>query len=357
MVRWSSGTPPTNVPLILRRDYMDTEERVVNSSPLTTHTGKAGVAGVRSSGLVLRAISDRAWDKTTYPNPPTPPSDYAEISVFADIVSLKLAKPELPISRQGRGIRRGRVSQFSKRSRVRMIRTMAKMRNMDRGFFVTLTWPGRFENDAEKWKSQMQNFFKRLRRFMPELRGVWRMEFKVRLSGAMEGFIAPHIHLLLFGFEDYVFGEVNALRGWIATNWSACIPETNADHLAAGTQADVIYNRQHATRYASKYAAKNQEAFSIVAPVGRHWGYWGEWDISELLTVTLTFPQFQSLKVKIANCLRSGDNERRWHYGNRLMRAPDYYGFQCLQMGDMSKPGDGEWENSTIMKLLSRIVE
>jgi len=331
---------------------VNTLDGVVNSTLLTTHTGKVGVAGVVSSGLVLPAISDRACDIITYPNPPAPLREYATLSVFADLASLKIAPQEGLIGKQGSGLIRGRVSQFTKRSRTRMIRVMAKMRNMDRGFFVTLTWPGEFENDAAKWKVQMQNFFKRFRRFMPEIRCVWRMEYKVRLSGAMEGYIAPHIHLLLFGFEDYVFSDVDALRAWIAVNWTECIPGASADHLAAGTQCDLIFNRQHATRYASKYAAKAEKTFSIVAPVGRHWGYWGEWDMSELLKVTLDLQQFLRLKVRIANYLRTGDNIARFKYGMQIMRAPPNYGLSVLGLGDMSKPGDGDWQNSAIIKLV-----
>lgn len=292
----------------------------------------------------------------TYRNPPAPPHQHATFTVYGDVSTLKVASKVPHRYRQGSGNTRGRVSQFSKRSRHRMIKTIAKMRNLDTGLFVTLTWPGALSNDYENWKRQLQTFFKRLRRFIPEARCIWRMEFKVRLSGDMEGFIAPHVHLLLFGIEDYMVWGINPIRGWIAENWHAICGMGDTAHLSAGTQADVIHSRKHATRYASKYAAKADGTFSIVAPVGRHWGYWGDWDLSALLTVSLTYEQMGTLKVELSRMLRASDNLNRWKYGMKVLRAPPQYGFSVLGMGDSTSPELGGFENQQVFRALSRIV-
>jgi len=227
---------------------------------------------------------------------------------------------------------------------------MAKCRNMDTGLFITLTWPDAVGSDYEQWRQQRNVFFKRLRRKFPKARCIWRVEYKVRKSGDFEGFIAPHLHLLLFGEVLSNTTTLLVFRQWLMEAWSTIAHSGDATHGQAATQADVIHNRRHATRYASKYAGKAGAEFSLVQAVGRHWGYWGDWDISEIVTIALSFPEFYRLKIDISRWLRATDNERRQAYGMRILRAPPYYGFSVLGLGDMSTELCG-WENSDIMRL------
>jgi hypothetical protein len=72
--------------------------------------------------------------------------------------------------------------------------------------FVTLTFPDAvFDDDVSAFakfgKSCLDAWFKRLRRVAPSACGFWRLEWQARKSGAHEGKLFPHFHLLIWGLE------------------------------------------------------------------------------------------------------------------------------------------------------------
>lgn len=69
-------------------------------------------------------------------------------------------------------------------------------------YFVTLTYPDQYLPEPKSWKRDMATFVKRLRREHSEACGFWKMELKVRQSGAYQGRIAPHFHLLVWGVPE-----------------------------------------------------------------------------------------------------------------------------------------------------------
>jgi hypothetical protein len=96
--------------------------------------------------------------------------------------------------------------------------------------------------------------------------GLWRLEWKPRLSGKRRGDIACHVHLVLFGVEYLPHVEVN---GW----WH------NALGVSTYLRTDVrrIRGAKEAAKYVSKYAAKAVDVNSLVNSTylnikGRHWG-------------------------------------------------------------------------------------
>jgi len=290
------------------------------------------------------------------PNPPAPPVRTAQMTVYADLLSVKV-RSQLQSDRDRAGgsyPKRGVISQFTKRSRTRFFRTMAKCRNLDKGYFVTLTYPGDFDYVHQNYKRDLQRIRQRLVGLFPDIRCIWRMEYKVRLSGGLCGIAVPHFHLLLFGDVTERGDALPTFRAWVATSWNRVVAPDDMEHLAAGTQVDTITSRTHAMRYAGKYAAKIGETDTPAYHVGRLWGLWGNWDIRELLSIALEMPLYAFLKVYVANHVRASKNERAWQYGMHLMRAPDNKGINVLGLGDLSGDYTGE-NNSAILRIIGQL--
>jgi len=231
---------------------------------------------------------------------------------------------------------------------------MATLRNLDTGYFVTLTYPGEFDYVHQAYKRDLQRFRQRMARLFPDIRCIWRMECKVRLSGALFGIVVPHFHMLLFGDITGRADALSSFRAWIATTWNNIVAPSDEAHLAAGTQVDTITSRAHAMRYAAKYAAKPSLDTGGDTILGRLWGLWGAWDIRELLSIALELPLYAFLKVYVANHVRASKNERAQAYGMHLMRAPCDKGINVLGMGDLS--GDAtDANNSAILRIIGQL--
>lgn len=77
--------------------------------------------------------------------------------------------------------------------------------------FVTLTFPDAVFNDsvtefAKYAKARLDRFLKKLVRVAPEAAGFWRQEWEARKSGAHEGKLFPHFHLMVWGLPQVDHG-------------------------------------------------------------------------------------------------------------------------------------------------------
>ena len=110
----------------------------------------------------------------------------------------------LKVSRGGivvapKGGKRGVVKCFSKASRLRLMRTIAKIRlDAPLPVFITLTYPFNFPSPIES-KKHMEVFEKRLFRAYPEIGIIWKLEPQERG--------APHFHILAWGVSVEKLGE------------------------------------------------------------------------------------------------------------------------------------------------------
>lgn len=173
---------------------------------------------------------------------------------------------------------RGQISEFSAKSRKRLLEKMARldrrqihqMRYKPR--FVTLTYGSAYP-DAKTAKGHLRAFLKRLARRWP-VGGVWRLEFQERG--------APHFHLLLFGLPYVPVGELQA-------QWNEASEQDNANSL----DLEVVRSLNGVMYYVSKYMAKpagdappgtdadgdGPMGLSVchICPQspGRFWGAWG----------------------------------------------------------------------------------
>jgi len=267
---------------------------------------------------------------------PTPP--FAQIEVFSDLVEFRHTPPAGMKSRRGRGVAhslRGKVTDFTPKSRTRLIRKMAKIRTTRHGYFLTLTYPDVFPFEAQAWKNHLHTFTIYLQRRFPGCAGLWRMEFKVRKSGEVhEGYIAPHFHVLVFGVALPQEAEWR-LRRWVSETWARIVNSDDHRHIKAGTNVRPIKNRKHAYRYVAKYAAKlHTGEFSIVANVGRHWGKFGDLQVTSSVLLSFSKGNTVIFRRLVRDLLESRGTPSAARYARVLARDPPHMGFSVLGLGD-----------------------
>jgi hypothetical protein len=292
------------------------------------------------------------------PSPVVTPS--AQITVFNDIVEFRRVVPVLKYSRQGRGIdypKRGKVTDFTARSRNRLIRKLAKARKTRHGYFITLTYPDIFPLTPGDWKDHLHTFTVYLQRRFPGSSGLWRMEFKVRKSGEVhEGFIAPHFHLLCFGVAIPQEAEWR-LKQWCSETWYKIVNSGDHRHIKAGTNVRPILNKKHAYRYVSKYAAKlHNEEFSIVANVGRHWGSFGNLELTASIICQLDKKQALAFRRYCRKHLSARNYPSAHRYSRQLARDPPHMGFSILGIGDNISIGSSNRQIQAILSVLQGVI-
>lgn len=158
------------------------------------------------------------------------------VAVEAQGSLLALAVRSDAITRPGGG-RRGAVLTFSKASRRRMLRKLARL-DARRPVFVTLTYPAEYPHPMIA-KQHLRTFLKRIKRRVPDASAVWRMELQKRG--------APHFHLIFFGLP-YISHAT--LRDW----WGEVIGVI--DSVTLFVRIEVIRSKRGVMHYASKYMAK-----------------------------------------------------------------------------------------------------
>jgi len=95
---------------------------------------------------------------------------------------------------------------------------------------------------------------------------LWRIEWKKRKTGKLEGTMAPHVHLIVFGIGYIPYAKV---REW----WRAAL----AVDGPLATDVQKIKGGKMVARYVSKYCAKMPDKCSLdnasyLNSLGRHWG-------------------------------------------------------------------------------------
>ena len=156
---------------------------------------------------------------------------------------------------------RGTVTQFTQRSRSRMLRKFSQVdrSSLSRSLLVTLTYPRSFPTESSIYRRHFHSFSKRLRRTFPTSCAIWKLEFQTRG--------AAHFHLIVMGVPFLA-------RGWLSRAWYQIVGSGDERHFRAGTQVQRVHSTRKALTYASKYVAK----VSTRAPAehaGRFWGVIG----------------------------------------------------------------------------------
>ena len=163
------------------------------------------------------------------------------------------------------GSKRGRVTAFSPKSRLRLMRFLARIRIKNvRATFMTLTFRG-YPSNAEA-KRCLHAFLQIIRRDFPQASAVWRMEYQRRGSA--------HFHLLCFDLPYWDWKEI--LEAW----------KRITGQVVARVDVRLVRSRRGVASYVSKYIAKvakgSKKPFLVYPPYlhgmrkwrkGRFWGY------------------------------------------------------------------------------------
>ena len=217
------------------------------------------------------------------------PDYYFEVSP----ASIQLSRKEPPSRKSGNFSSRQAITQWSKKSRLNMLKTLFTLDfsvlfadEKRTPVMITLTYPGDWESVApngEATKRHLSMFRKRyLRAYGEALNGVWKLEFQRRG--------APHIHIL-----TSLNNDLGLFQLWVSKTWADIVnhPDENqkARHIRAGTQVQVWYDFFRdkpylIAHYFGKHASANRggvKEYQNKPPklwvdsgsIGRFWGYWG----------------------------------------------------------------------------------
>lgn len=190
------------------------------------------------------------------------------------------------------GGKRGKIQGFSKEARLRMMRTLAKVkRDVELPCFVTLTYPFLFPSPMDS-KKHLDIFLKRFRRAFPMMGLIWKLEPQERG--------APHYHMLVWGcnekeLKDYVPQSWHDIAGG-GDKWHLLFHEG----LMQGTQHCVskVENYEHMQRYATKYLAKSFDVagWHDIYP-GRFWAMSNKENIPFALTCVYAIPERKVFQI------------------------------------------------------------
>ena len=141
---------------------------------------------------------------------------HATLTIFAgyaEVTVHRTAQDKTPSSEPGT---KKAITTFSRKSRKTMFRKMGRIRDLHASYFVTLTYPGLFDFTPTECKAHLQALKKRFLRKYEHAGFIWRLELKQRQSGASEGRIAPHFHMLVLKRRTGTKAELiaNISRWW-----------------------------------------------------------------------------------------------------------------------------------------------
>jgi hypothetical protein len=239
------------------------------SSSLSQASAGAQSPGVGALGLSMYHISPRddSKDGLCVPRP------RMKFRRGASLMSCELGKT---VGQRGKrhDWTRGKITNFSKQSRRRILRLVASLKRQINPIFCTLTYPDIYPEDPREWKKHLDTFFKRLLRKYPKALVIWRLERIERKSGENQGQIAPHFHLLAYGVP------YEALRTWVPQAWYQVVGSQDPKHLVAGTRVEQVHSVRGVLNYTAKYISKAENL--ELEGIGRIWGIVGRDQLSEV---------------------------------------------------------------------------
>lgn len=177
---------------------------------------------------------------------------------------ITVAKPKIEQPQVGGG-KRGKVKEFSKAARRRMLYMMAKTDKTKKPIMITLTYPLNFPGSPGEWKRHLKLFLKRLVYTYPAAAGVWKLEPQKRG--------APHYHILCW-MPVFMMAE---LRLWVSKVWFEVVNSGDPLHLLAGTRVELVKSERGVMAYAGKYVGKVTDDLNLSEEVRGSWGQAGKW--------------------------------------------------------------------------------
>lgn len=183
---------------------------------------------------------------------------------------LIVVKAHLNYTRRRQPQVRGNIMGFSRGSRLRLLKAIARMdwTLIGPSLFVTLTYPDeRSVRRMSQRTSDRSQFIRAVELHLGRhVATIWRAEWKERRSGRNKGTMVSHVHLLLLGVE---FIPWEKIRAW----WGRILGWNGPLH----TYVEATWDGPGASLYVAKYCSKVDAPPSLVNAsylnrVGRHWG-------------------------------------------------------------------------------------
>lgn len=250
------------------------------------------------------------------------------LPVNGRVATIQLERQSSQVDYQEHGKARGNVRDFSHKSRRRLMRYMASINLEAAGLptFITLTYPGIWHKDPERWKKQLHTFTVALFRKWPAAWGIWRLEFQKRG--------APHYHMLLWDGPTVEAKEARRQNGkmcmlaipgnkswknrqvfeWLSNTWFRVVGSGDEKHRQAGTRIEPVVSANGVMAYAAKYLAKSTEeqTETFEGGTGRHWARIGEkrWMVEEY-TQDLTGPQALKMRRVMRKMIEAKTGKRQ----------------------------------------------
>lgn len=170
-----------------------------------------------------------------------------------------------PADRDKRFYLRGKVQQFSRKSRYRLLKLFARLQysKFSHPVFVTLTYHFAYTKATNIHRQHLNSFLVAVRRRFPKMGYIWRLEPQKRG--------APHFHLLFFSTQVVNPLTLTHNQSWLNHTWHRIADPESVAHLEHGCKIKVVYDRKHAFYYVSKYCGKVQEGVDDELE-GRRWG-------------------------------------------------------------------------------------
>lgn len=233
----------------------------VQTRSLTKRQGKTTCAGDKQTWLMAITSARRAMGQALTGCGFLSPALSADLMIRDTRLGERLIQSVYEQDRAGQE-KRGRIVEFSKRSRGRLLRVGARLKQNCYGLMLTFTYRENMR-DHQRAKSDLERLSKWLKYHHPEGAYIWRLEYQER--GAI------HFHILALNVR---FIDANQLTAY----WQKL---TNDDSFP---DVKRIRSRRRVMMYISKYIAKMDQAGSpagdsgfINVPnsenfVGRFWG-------------------------------------------------------------------------------------
>lgn len=224
---------------------------------------------------------------------------------------------------------RGRITGFSRQSRLRLLKRIHQLRKDTSALLVTLTLPDGVQTDGRALKRWLKAWWKRMIRRFPQASAMWRVESKARKTGVQVGEAVGHVHLLIYGVPMQP-----GLKEYISESWYQVVGSGDVKHLRAGTRVEAPRDWQRVNQYAAKlYAAKEGDADPVIPDVGRFWGFLAETLIpwATAIVVALSFREGFRLLRALRSYVRAERRAKGRHPPGRLTQ------WRAFFVGDASR--------------------
>lgn len=184
---------------------------------------------------------------------------------------------------------RGACTSFSKRSRLRLIKTLCKLQSsrLHQPHFVTLTWHHSWDTSRECIQGSLNQFLTEFRRDWPGSHYLWRLEWQRRG--------APHFHLIIWAEKGRDEHDTYDLHEWCRETWHRIADPKSGAHHTHGVDCRQVTSWREAYRYVCKYTSKLD---NVASPEykGRRWAKDRKLPTEPVITVALTSDEAWQLK-------------------------------------------------------------